>query len=136
MSKNIFEDIERIGGYPYQGDICKHHKGGSYKLICYANNESNAKAVTVYFCLETGKYWVRPTVEFLDKFTFSEVSGEGYLPEQTCGTYLTSKRTRDALRIGISWQKLLADKEVHIHLLKDRLKKMSLWDRIFYKGED
>ena len=55
--------------YPKKDDICRHYKGGLYKVICFANIENNCIPVTVYQCMEGGLFWVRPTHEFLGKFT-------------------------------------------------------------------
>lgn len=50
------------------GSIWRHYKGGDYSFVCLAQLEATGQQVAVYRCAETGKTYVRPIEEFLQKF--------------------------------------------------------------------
>lgn len=49
--------------------IFKHYKGGLYKYITLAKLESSGETMVLYECCDTYEKYVRPYLEFREKFT-------------------------------------------------------------------
>lgn len=50
------------------GSIWRHYKGGFYWFVSGAQHEATGEKMAVYRCTVTGKTYVRPIEEFLQKF--------------------------------------------------------------------
>lgn len=50
------------------GSIWQHYKGGLYCFVSLAQLEATGEQMAVYLCTVTGKTYVRPIEEFLQKF--------------------------------------------------------------------
>lgn len=60
------QNIQALQG---TGFYFKHHKGGIYKLLHIAKNESNLEEIAVYQAVLDGVIYTRPSSEFYEKFT-------------------------------------------------------------------
>ena len=53
------------------GNVYMHYKGGQYKLLHIGKLESNGQEMAVYEAWN-GEIWIRPLVEFNEKFLLIE----------------------------------------------------------------
>lgn len=60
------QNIQALQG---TGFYFKHHKGGIYKLLHIAKNESDLEEIAVYQAVLDGVIYTRPLSEFYEKFT-------------------------------------------------------------------
>lgn len=60
------QNIQALQG---TGFYFKHHKGGIYKLLHIAKNESDLEEIAVYQAVLDGVIYTRPSSEFYEKFT-------------------------------------------------------------------
>lgn len=60
------QNIQALQG---TGFYFKHHKGGIYKLLHIAKNESNLEEIAVYQAVLDGVIYTRTSSEFYEKFT-------------------------------------------------------------------
>ncbi|MCP3017477.1 DUF1653 domain-containing protein [Cupriavidus basilensis] len=65
--------VRKIGsGFPPLGQIFQHYKGGRYELLAVGKGEATGQPMAVYRPAGGGQIYIRPLVEFREKFELEE----------------------------------------------------------------